>query len=108
MDQIATPVPKAEGVRKMKRVINGKTCNTNTAAVAARWEYEDLKGHETNATLFQTKGGAFFVVHQWETSECWKTYFGELTHQDVNELVRQTDNLEIIDQTALSEPPEAA
>jgi hypothetical protein len=93
----------------MKRVVYGKTYNTDTATLAMRREYDNPDGYETTAALFQARGGAFFEVHQWETADgTLKTYFQELTRKQVDELVRQTDNLEIIDRQAVSEPPEAA
>jgi hypothetical protein len=48
-----------------KRVIDGKTCNTDTATVVARGKYEDQNGYNSEGTLYQTRGGAFFLVHLW-------------------------------------------
>ncbi len=48
----------------MKRVVNGVTYDTNTATVLARqdWDNGDDEGGDRGVqTLYQTRGGAFFV-----------------------------------------------
>jgi hypothetical protein len=98
----------------MKRVIDGVSYNTATATVAARWEFEDENGYENEATLYQTRGGAFFVVYVWEVpSRQWgeeptkKTSFEALSREEVDRIVTKTQNLEIIDEKVLEGPPEA-
>ena len=49
----------------MKRIIDGVAYNTDTSTVIARSEYEGEYNHRNSnciATLYQTRGGAFFVV----------------------------------------------
>jgi hypothetical protein len=48
----------------VRRVIDGKTYTTDTSIVVARYIYEDDKGYEVEATVYQTKGGGFFIVHE--------------------------------------------
>ena len=45
----------------MKRIINGVTYNTDTATQVARTEWADDEKTHKVGTLYQTKGGAFFV-----------------------------------------------
>lgn len=104
----------------MKRIINGVTYNIETAAVVAHYRWDDAAGQQSiehKATLYQTRGGAFFLVDEWEdarkdprTGE-WvsktKTEFEALTREEVDELVANTDGLEIVDNSVLEDPPEA-
>src|SRR3954467_12734204 len=47
----------------MKRVVNGMTYNTDTATMLARvdWGDDDDDGSQID-TLYQTRGGAFFLI----------------------------------------------
>lgn len=92
----------------MKRIIEGQTYNTDTSSIVALWEYDEGRGADTKATLYVTRGGAFFVVHRWETSEEYKYRFQALSRAEVARLVETTDNMEIVDDEAIGEPPEAA
>jgi hypothetical protein len=96
----------------MKRVIDGKTYNTDTAAKVARYEYVDPDDYETEATVYVTAGGAFFVVHEWEVDGKPKVYFEETTRERIATLLagskRHVDNIEVIDEKVLEPPPEAA
>jgi hypothetical protein len=53
----------------MKRIVNGVTYNTDTSTALARctWELEDTTAE---GTLYQTRGGAFFVDEE-ETRLIW-------------------------------------
>ena len=53
----------------MKRVIEGKTYNTDTATVVARYEYTDDDEYEVEATVYVTKGGASFRCSRVDGSE---------------------------------------
>lgn len=87
----------------MKRIIDGKTCNTDTATTVARYRYRDHNGSDTEATLYVTKGGDFFAVHMWSVSGVAKikTYIEALTREEVDKLAA-TENLEIINDKAFS------
>jgi predicted HicB family RNase H-like nuclease len=100
----------------MKRIIDGKTYNTDTATTVARYEYEDRNGYETEATIYVTKGGAFFAVHEWEVPDPnsyrgeetkTKTYAEALSRAEVDRLVATEKDLEIFNEKALALPPEA-
>lgn len=57
--------------QEIKRVINGKRYNTNTATILASDEYWDGSNFERggrNTHLYRSKGGAYFVVYssQWQ------------------------------------------
>jgi len=101
----------------MKRIIEGKTYNTDTSTKVARWEYKDQDEYETIATLYKTRGGAFFIVHEWEVKIEGKrgyedeikekVYFEAMSREEVARLIQKQNNLEIIDTSILNEPPEA-
>jgi HicB family len=92
----------------MKRIIEGVTYNTDTATVVAKWEYKDQDHYDTDATLYQTRGGAFFIVHEWNVEEKAKVYFEAISRDGVSRLVERTNNLDILDDEILQNPPEAA
>src|SRR6266849_3850033 len=59
----------------MKRIVDGVTYNTDTSTALAEssWEENDHNGvriAEHKDTLYQTRGGAFFV-HEETTRETW-------------------------------------
>lgn len=91
----------------MKRVIEGVTYNTDTAAIVARWEYEDENGYDTEATLYRTRGGAFFIVHLWTVDEKQKAYFEAVNRDGVQRVLDRANNLEILNEAILDAPPEA-
>ncbi len=91
----------------MKRIIDGVTYNTDTATAVARWEYEDENGYDTDAVLYQTRGGAFFIVNTWDTEDKSKVYFEAVSRDFVTKLVERTDNLTILNDEVLADPPEA-
>jgi hypothetical protein len=95
----------------MKRVINGKTYNTDTATVVARWALTDDKGYENKVTLYRNRGGAFFAVYAWNVKDERgdfdpKFLFEEYSADDVGRLPEYADQLEIIDEKLLTAPPE--
>lgn len=92
----------------MKRIIEGVTYNTDTATAVARWEYEGVDGADTDAVLYQTRGGAFFIVHTWNVEGKEKVYFEATTRDGVQRLVESTDNLAILNDDILKDPPEAS
>jgi hypothetical protein len=99
----------------MKRIIDGKTYNTDTATIVARYSYEDHNGYEVEATLYQTKGGAFFAVHEWEVPDPYdhdgtktKTFAEALSRDEIDRMVARTMDLEIVNEKALALPPEAS
>jgi predicted HicB family RNase H-like nuclease len=91
----------------MKRIIDGKTYNTDTATLVARYEYLGDQSEDTEARIYVNAGGAFFIVHEWETDEKRKTFFEAATREGVEKLFLTNNNVEVIDNEALAEPPEA-
>ncbi len=91
----------------MKRVIEGMTYNTDTASPAARYEYVDEKDYDVEATVYQTRGGAFFIVHTWQVDGQWKHHFETISRDEIQRLIEKGDQFEIIDEAAITEPPEA-
>lgn len=65
----------------MKRIINGFTYNTETSIRVAQSEWTDDYGDkaEVTSTLYQTRGGAFFLHHLKKTEE-WNER--EAQHQE--------------------------
>jgi hypothetical protein len=63
----------------MKRIINGVTYNTDASVRLARSEWEEDDGQVTG-TLYQTRGGAFFVVEEF-TSKQWSEGEGRYTYE---------------------------
>lgn len=59
----------------MKRIINGVTYNTNTSTAIAQAKWSD-ESERTTGTLYQTRGGAFFV-HE----EVVKNIYNERTRE---------------------------
>lgn len=91
----------------MKRVIDGLTYNTDTAAVAARYEYVDEKGYDVEATIYCNRGGALFIVHKWAPGDQWRYHFEPTTRDEIQRLIEKGTQIEIVDEAILSEPPEA-
>jgi hypothetical protein len=104
----------------MKRIVNAVTYNTETSSVLARHEWED-PGYDGLAvtgsgTLYQTRGGAFFVhtektVIEWDEIEREKRQrvrheFFPLGPEDANKWLLEGD-VEIIN-NPFDDPPEAA
>jgi hypothetical protein len=106
----------------MKRIIDGRTYDTNTAKTVARteWEEEDTgtrKERQTRQVLHQTRGGAFFLV----TSQHWTddnhnspNYREERSHIAFETMSPDKaagwvmgQNVEILDETVFAPPPEA-
>jgi hypothetical protein len=92
---------------KMKRIIDGKTYNTDTATLVARYEYSGDQNEDTEAKVYVNSGGAFFIVHEWESAKKQKTFFESSTREDIEKLLLNNDNVEVIDNEALTEPPGA-
>ncbi len=100
----------------MKRIIGGKTYNTDTSSIVARYEYERAAGAEVEVTVYQTRGGALFEVRRWQERVDGgygppeykaRAEFEPMDREALVRLVAETDGLEIIDNTVLEDPPEA-
>jgi predicted HicB family RNase H-like nuclease len=98
----------------MKRIIDGVTYNTDTSTRLAKSQYETLYNHEScecEATLFQTRGGAFFVhekVTLWDKDyedESTKNRFHALSANEAQAWM-MTGEVEVF-HTPFGEPPEA-
>ncbi len=93
----------------MKRIIDGLTYNTDTSTAFATYEYENDKGYDVDATIYQSLGGALFVVHRWETKDkTYKYHFEAITRGEINMMIERGTQIEITDESVLETPPEAA
>lgn len=99
----------------MKRVIEGKTYNTDTATRAAQYDYENEKGYSVTVDLYQNRGGAFFEVHTWEEDDInlgtYQRYIFETISRDgIDRLLTgrfAKGGIEVFDEKALTLAPEA-
>ena len=94
----------------MKKVINGKSYNTETATAIADDEFSDgsnRMSHGRCTTLYKTKKGNYFVEHE----TCWQ---GEhdtietLTKSQAKELYEELENQNVEYEEAFGETPEEA
>lgn len=98
----------------MKRIVNGVTYNTDTSTVLGRIEYEGDDG-KVEETLYQTRGGAFFLDEQLER-EIWNEKSRQNETKITNLFVPKSreqahawiieDNVEI-EHNPFDDPPEA-
>ncbi len=98
----------------MKRVLEGVTYNTATATAVASSQYQDRDDRDVEATLYQRRGGAFFIVYattwavrhegQWEERQ--KHEFAPKSAEEAHKWVL-TGETEIL-ANVFPEPPEAA
>ena len=101
-----------KGVQTLKRIIDGKTYNTDTSTKIASASWGAVP-ETTDGVLYQTRGGAFFVHECFKTSyraeEGWKTKtddkFDILTAEQAHAWVMEGE-VEILDE-AFETPPEA-
>ncbi len=95
----------------MKRIIDGKTYNTDTATLVARYMYRDDADRSVDAEVYLNKGGAFFIVHKWTGDDgAAKYYFEPSAREHIVAMMTKTkfvDNFEIVDEKAFEAPPEA-
>jgi HicB family len=102
----------------MKRIIDGKTYNTDTSTVIARSEWTEQKwvggGEEHHVGwLYQTRGGAFFLHDQTDEGEydrdgdlIVRHSFEPMTRKEAYQWY-MTGDVEVLNDGAFPEPPEA-
>lgn len=100
----------------MKRIVNGVTYNTDTSAHLAESRWKGREGEEIFGTLYQTRGGAFFVDLEI-TRERWNELEREAQTEVVHEFEPMspdeaqkwmlTGDVEVF-QNPFEDPPEAA
>jgi len=99
----------------MKRVIGGKTYNTDTSVLVARYGYEDEKDREVWVNVYQNRGGAFFEVHSREELDIngeniRRNSFEATSREELEKLVAGeyvVNDIELFDERALATPPKA-
>jgi predicted HicB family RNase H-like nuclease len=100
----------------MKRIVNGVTYNTETSTVLARISYESDDDIQWDETLYQTRGGAFFVDEQ-STRKIWNerdqrreikvtNNFVPKSAEEAHKWIMQEDNVEIL-RNPFDDRPEA-
>jgi hypothetical protein len=70
----------------MKRIVDGVTYNTATSTRLAQSVWKDDDNDEITGTLYQTRGGAFFV-HLTALKKVWIERLGETEERDWNRIV---------------------
>ena len=96
-------------MRALKRIVNGKLYDTETAKMVAKWRWSSEDG-QGDQTLYANKNGAFFVM-----DEDAPEYDGHVveprltprTREQVQNLLLHAEKLEVFDQDQLPLPPEA-
>ncbi|MBK5960280.1 hypothetical protein CCR97_19035 [Rhodoplanes elegans] len=101
----------------MKRIVNGVTYNTDTSVKIGRYCFENDDNVDCVATLYQTRGGAFFEVeegakkvwNQREQKEQAREYstVTPMSVEQAQKWILEIDNVEIF-QNPFGDPPEAA
>jgi predicted HicB family RNase H-like nuclease len=93
----------------MKRIIDGKTYNTDTATLVARawWNDWERGNVEMQGDLYLTRGGAFFLVHTDPSNEDARAVFEPMDREHVDRWLA-TGEVEVFDSTLFQEPEEAA
>jgi hypothetical protein len=100
----------------MKRIVNGVTYNTGTSRKLARSTWINREDEEVTADLYQTRGGAFFVLHTWMQA-IWNERDQEGQERERNDLQPMSadqaqkwmleGDVEVFD-NPFEDPPEAA
>jgi len=68
----------------MKRIVKGVTYNTDTSVRLAESRWQGIQGEKYFGTLYQTRGGAFFV-----DSEITRERWNELERESQTEVVHE-------------------
>jgi predicted HicB family RNase H-like nuclease len=101
----------------VKKVIDGVTYNTATSTQLATSEFENDDGHNVEAALYQTRGGAFFelAIETWgarhadgEWEERTRSTVNPLSPEEAHKWVLQGEvELMSAGEEVFGEPPEA-
>jgi predicted HicB family RNase H-like nuclease len=107
----------------VKRIVDGKTYNTDTSMKVARAEYSDdgwdnkTGGDYLVHTLYKTRGGAFFIhtaiktlrqsLRTFEWEEVDRNEFEALTSKEAERWVMEGNDIELLAEDVFGEPPEA-
>jgi predicted HicB family RNase H-like nuclease len=93
----------------MKRIIDGKTYNTDTATLVARswWNDWERGNVDMQGDLYVTRGGAFFVVVTEPGNHEARIAFEPMDREAVDKWLA-TGEVEVFDETIFQEPAEAA
>ncbi|MGY8682675.1 hypothetical protein Q2941_33590 [Bradyrhizobium sp. UFLA05-153] len=100
----------------MKRIVNGVTYNTETSRVLARSIWTDADDNKVTSELFQTRGGAFFIVHSW-SEQVWNERirinetrdqfeFEPMSAEQAQAWILEGE-VEVVDDSPFGDPPEA-
>jgi hypothetical protein len=91
----------------MKRIVDGKLYDTETAKMVAKWFWGSEHG-QGDSTLYANKNGAYFVVDETEEDETGVKYsLTPHTREQVQNLLLYAEKLEVLDKDLLPLPPEA-
>jgi hypothetical protein len=91
----------------MKRIIDGKLYDTETAKIVAKWYWGSEDG-QGDSTLYVNKNGAFFIVDETEEDETGPKYsLTPRTREQVANHLLHAEKLEVFNEDRLPLPPEA-
>lgn len=78
--------------RRLKRIIGGKTYNTETATQLASWSANDPysvgQQHDSGSILYQTRFGAYFIVQYDDGGDPWDGSDEKLVPLDPDQALR--------------------
>jgi hypothetical protein len=91
----------------MKRIIEGRTYNTDTSTIVEMYNYVDDKGYDTEVKIYRNTGGAYFAEHKADGKT--RLRVEALSRDDLDRVIAN-QQVDIIDEEALANrlPPEAA
>jgi hypothetical protein len=92
----------------MRRVLRGKTYDTEPATEVAKYTYLADDDKKITVMVYQTQQGNFFMVDETPSDDGESTYeFATISKEAIVPFMQRADDFEILDPSALPEPPEA-
>jgi len=92
----------------MKRIIEGTTYNTETSTVVMRYSFSDPYDRDILVEVYQTRAGNFFGVHHAGSGR--EPSIETLSRDELAKVIAEAGksfrNVEIIDEQAITPPPE--
>jgi hypothetical protein len=92
----------------MKKIVDGKLYDTETAKSVAKWQWSHDDGQD-DSTLYANKNGAYFTVDKtaFGGEREFEPHLTPLTREQVQNRLLYAEKLEVFDEDRLPLPPEA-